>query len=306
MSQNDRLGRGLGALLGDYVDKNAVFGTTEANQSPPTSIPIRLIAPNPFQPRTEVRPEELTELADSIKANGLLQPIVVRTTVSGQSYEVVAGNRRLLAAKLLKWNEIQVQIHDVDDATLLVLALVENIQREDLGPLEEAKAYTVLKEEFGFTQQKIAESVGKSRSTIANTLRLMMLPASVRRMLDEGSLSSGHGRALLAIEDPSKLAELARAAVDGSWSVRDTEKEVRQILNPTKNRSESKSPLESTGRDTGIIAVEEALSAHLQARVSVLSNKKGRGAISIPFGGPRELERLYSAVTGQDAAELAG
>ncbi len=298
MSNGDRLGRGLGALLGDYMQK-----TDEplADASAPTGLPVRAIAPNPFQPRRSFDPDELGQLAISIKVNGLLQPILVRRTASGRSYELVAGERRLRACKQLGWNEIPAQVREVDDRTLLVLALVENIQREELGPLEEAEGYHALRDNFGYTQQEIADAVGKSRSAVANMLRLRTLPPSVRRMVEDGSLSMGHGRAILGLDDPIKAADFAREAAAAGWSVRETEERVRNLANGSPK---DRKPLKAKALDPAVGALEVALGDHLGTRVSIRWKGEGRGTVQIAFKGARELERVFAAVTGQDAAAI--
>ena len=298
MSSGDRLGRGLGALLGDYMQK-----TDEplADAPAPTGLPVRAIAPNPFQPRRAFDADQLGQLALSIKVNGLLQPVLVRRAVSGRSYELVAGERRLRACKQLGWNEIPALIREVDDRTLLVLALVENIQREELGPMEEAEGYHALKDEFGYTQQEIADAVGKSRSAVANMLRLRSLPPSVKRLVEDGSLSMGHGRAILGLDDPVKAADIAREAVAGGWSVRETEKRVRHLANGSpKDRKR----LEAKALDPGVGALEIALGEHLGARVAIRWKGQGRGTVQISFQGARDLERVFAAVTGQDATAV--
>jgi len=298
MSNGDRLGRGLGALLGDYMQKT---DEPMPDAPAPTDLPVRAIAPNPFQPRRHFDAEELGKLALSIKANGLLQPVLVRRTASGRSYELVAGERRLRACKQLGWNAIPAQIRAVDDRTLLVLALVENIQREELGPMEEAEGYQALKERFGYTQQEIADAVGKSRSAVANMLRLRSLPPSVRRLIEDGSLSMGHGRAILGLEDPIRAADLARDAVAAGWSVRETEKRVRNIAN---GRPEDHKPLATNKLDPAVGVLEVALGEHLDTRVSIGWKGEGRGTVRIAFEGARDLERVFAAITGRDAATI--
>ena len=300
MSGRDRLGRGLGALLGEYIQESEV---PDRERSSPARLAVRAIAPNPFQPRSAFRGEALTELAASIKTNGLLQPIVVRRSVSGRSYELVAGERRLRAVKQLGWIDIPAQVKDVDDRTLLVLALVENIQREELGPLEECQGYQVLRDKFGYTQQEIADAVGKSRSTVANVLRLAALPASVRRLLGEGALSMGHGRAILAVEDPVKAADLAREVVAGAWSVRETERRIRDLLKRGEPDDNAR-PDDRPTLDPGVGALEEALVDHLGTRVKIQWKGKGKGAIRIVFQGTRDLERVFAALTGREASEV--
>lgn len=305
MTSNDRLGRGLGALLGEITDGPPVPAAAEGE---PSALPVRAIAPNPYQPRKEFSADELTELAASIEANGLLQPVVVRRTTFTRSYELVAGERRLRAAKSLGWKEIPAWVRDVDDKTLLVLSLVENIQREELGPLEEAQGYAALRGTFGFTQEKIAEAVGKSRSTVANVLRLLTLPPSVRRLLQDGSLSMGHARAILAVRDPVQAAELAREAVDGAWSVRETEERARALAS---DASDGEKPKKRSGRKTAqqlaVAALEEALCSHFDTRVAIKSKgASGRGTIRIDFSDARELERVFLALTGKEAGDIVG
>ena len=302
MSSRDRLGRGLEALLGDYIQEGGVTRRGEA--AGPAEIAVRSIAPNPFQPRRTFRAEELTALAASIGANGLLQPIVVRLTASRRSYELVAGERRLRAAKQLGWTEIPAQVREVDDRSLLVLALVENLQREELGPLEECQGYQQLRDKFGYTQREIADAVGKSRSTVANVMRLAALPPSVRRLMDEGALSMGHGRAILAVEDPIKAADLAREAVAGDWSVRETEKRVRELLTPAT--PDDQKPDELPRVDPAVGVLEEALGDHLGTRVKIQWKGRGTGAIRINFQDVRDLERVFAAVTGREAGEVVG
>lgn len=303
MSGADRLGRGLGALLGDYELEGSVASSTDA--APPPALPVRSIVPNPFQPRKEFAAGELNELAASIESCGLLQPVVVRKAASGRTYELVAGERRLRAVKQLGWTEVPASVLEVDDDTLLVLALVENLQREELSPLEEAQGYESLRDSFGFTQDKIAKAVGKSRSTVANMLRLLALPPSVRRLLEEGALSMGHARAVLAVKDPGRAAEIARRAVAESWSVRETEERIRGIgvqpAEPEKAGAKRKTP-----RDPAVAALEEALGGHLQTRVAIQWRGKGKGAIRIDFHGARDLERVFATLTGKDAGEVVG
>lgn len=301
MSGRARLGRGLEALLGDYIQDTGVARREGA--AGPAEIAVRAIAPNPLQPRRAFRSEELTELAASIKANGLLQPIVVRLSASRRSYELVAGERRLRAVKQLGWTDIPAQVRDVDDRSLLVLALVENLQREELGPLEECQGYQKLRETFGYTQQEIADAVGKSRSTIANVMRLAALPPSVRRLMDEDALTMGHGRAILAVEDPIQAADLAREAVAGDWSVRETEQRVRELLE-RGTRNDQPHTEDKPKSDPVLGALEEALGDHLGTRVQIQWKGEGKGAIRISFQGARDLERVFAAVTGREAGEV--
>ena len=269
-------------------------------------LPVRAIARNPYQPRRGFREAELNDLADSIRTNGLLQPILVRRSASGRTYELVAGERRLRAVRQLGWTEVAAHVREVDDRTLLVLALVENIQREDLGPLEEAMGYAQLRDTFGYSQREIGEAVGKSRSTVANMLRLIALPASVRRLLEDGDLSMGHARALLAVDDPVRAADLAREAVAGAWTVRETERRVREEARASGTPGDGDKSTSTIERDPAVGALEEALAGHLGARVAIRWKGDGAGAIRIAFSGARDLERVFAAVTGREAADIVG
>ena len=203
-----RLGRGLGALLGEYME--------EAPRGEAQLIDVKAIRPNPQQPRKIFSAEELAELAQSIMENGLLQPLLLRPapTIPGK-YELVAGERRLRAVQKLGWTEVPAVTREVNDDTLLVLALVENLQREALNPMEEAEGYQVLMDNHGLSHAQIGRSVGKSRSTVANMVRLLQVPASVRKYIEDGSLTSGHARALLALDDQKEMVRLARKAITG-------------------------------------------------------------------------------------------
>ena len=299
MRKDDRrLGRGLQALLGDYAGEPA---TRQADPGASGEIPVRAIAPNPFQPRRAFKAEELAELAASIRANGLLQPVTVRRAPSGSGYELVAGERRLRAVRQLGWSDVSAQVREVDDRTLLVLALVENIQREALGPLEEAEGYYVLRETFGYKQQEIADAVGKSRPAVANALRLRSLPPSVRRFVEDGALSAGHGRALASVKDAIRAADLAREAVAAGWTVRELE---RRAGAESKRGKGAAKRAEPRPRDPAIDVLEEALGDHLGARVAILWQGEGRGMVRIAFSGARDLERVFAAVTGREAAAV--
>ena len=298
MSQpaKDRLGRGLGALLGDYM-------TAEPPKGDVQRIPVSSLVPNPQQPRRSFSKAELAELAASIEQNGLLQPLLVRPApgLDGR-YELVAGERRLRAVSSLGWHDVPVVVRDVDDDTLLVLALVENLQREALGPLEEAQGYRALADQYGLTQEEIARSVGKDRSTIANMLRLLRLPVSVRKLVEEGRLSVGHARALLAIDDPLRLADLARSAVRGGWSVREIERQVKKLTKVAKTAAAT----ERTSSDPILQALEEELRSVLATRVRIRTANKKEGVIEVPFHDPEDFERLFALMAGREASEIVG
>ncbi|MGQ0712636.1 MAG: ParB/RepB/Spo0J family partition protein [Gemmatimonadaceae bacterium] len=281
-----RLGRGLEALIATAAPPATAGG--ERLQR----VPLGSIRPNPYQPRKEFRPEELAELTASLEANGLLQPIVVRP--AGQnSYQLIAGERRLRAATQLGWADIPVVVRDIDDRTLLTLALVENLQRADLNAVEEAEGYQRLIEDFGLTQQRVAELVGKDRSTIANTLRVLQLPEPVQRMVRDGELSLGHARALLTLEDERAIVAAARDVVGKGLSVRDIEARAREAR-PDKRRPVVKVP----GQDSEVRSVEEQLRRHLQTDITVTVSRDYRGTIAISFYSADDLERLLDLILG--------
>jgi ParB family chromosome partitioning protein len=293
MAKRDRLGRGLGALLGDYL------GDTEPAGAQSRTLPISAIVPNPFQPRREFVEEDLADLTSSIRENGLLQPVLVRPSADGGRWELVAGERRWRACTRLGWKEIPALVREVDDQTLLVLSLVENLQRAELSPLEEAEGFRRLGEEFSLTQQQIAEVVGRDRSTIANAMRLLQLPASVRQMVGDGRLTAGHARALLGLPNDRQIIQLAREAVDNQWSVREVESRVQKTRPGKRGRAR-----EETARDPAERALEEELQRHLGTAVRIRRTRRGRGRIEIPFFGAEDLERLFEALAGRSAAEI--
>jgi ParB family transcriptional regulator, chromosome partitioning protein len=294
-----RLGKGLGALLGEYMPPEA----------PPAdgyrTVPVAEIIPNPFQPRREFVPEQLAELESSIRENGLLQPLVVRPAspraAPGAVWELVAGERRLRAVRRLGWPEVPVIVRDMDDRTLLVLAIVENVQRADLSPLEEAEGYRQLIEEFGYTQKEVAESVGRERSTVANLLRLLHLPASVQRLVAEGALSMGHARAILGMGDERRMAELARRAATDGLSVRAVEEMVRASREP-KRKDDPRSAGGST--DLHVRHLEAELQRLLGTSVRVHITRGEAGRIEIPFYGADDFERVTELLLGPEAARL--
>ena len=294
MNRRDRLGKGLGALLGEYLDP-------EAPEAEVRRLKLSAIVPNPLQPRRTFSEAELAELAASIKENGLLQPLVVRPAPGSKDrFELVAGERRFRAMGRLGWEDAPVLVREASDETLLVLALVENLQREALSPLEEAEGYQALADQFDLTQAEIASAVGKDRSTVANFLRLLNLPPSVRRFMEEGSLTMGHGRALLGVDDPVHAGQLARAAVREGWSVRETERRVADGSGsgkPSKAKSAKRA-------DPVVRALEESLQEELSTRVSIKPGRKGSGVIEITYMGPEDFERIFELVTGRPASDV--
>ncbi len=283
-----RLGRGLDALIkGSQPAKPAKAGErTEGD----TKIPISQISANPFQPRREFAPEELKELQASLAASGLLQPITVRTAPGKKGYQLVAGERRLRAATALGWKEIGANVREVDDRALLTLALVENLQRSDLNPIEEAEGYKRLVEEFALSHVEIAEMVGKDRSTVANLLRVLNLPDSIRNWVRSGDLSIGHARALLPLSDSTQILAFAKDVVDRGLSVRQTESLVKANAAPkpgAKTRAAKKQTAEAQAT-----AVEQRLRRRLQTDVAIHLKGAERGYVVVTFYSADDLDRL--------------
>lgn len=295
-----RLGRGLEALLGE-----GYLAATGPRMDVRT-LAVGSVAPNPFQPRREFRPDELAELSASIRDNGLLQPIVVRPVPGGEEerYELVAGERRLRAVVELGWDGIPALVRDVTDKMLLVLALVENLQRSALNPVEEAVGLQQLADEFGLTHGEIGEAIGKNRSTVANRIRLLGLPVSVRRLLEGGSLTMGHARALLAVEDPGRRVELGRRAAEEGWSVREVEARCRAESKP--RRSGGNTGRNQVRNDPVARALEEALRASLGTRVRLKGTPDSKGVVEIPFRGQEDFQRLVEILTGRPLREITG
>lgn len=301
-----RLGKGLSALLGEYLPPEN-GGDDDRDYR---SVEVARIAPNPFQPRREFTAEQLAELEASIRENGLLQPLVVRParegTPAGAAWELVAGERRWRAVRRLGWTEVPVLVREMDDRTMLVLAIVENVQRAELSPLEEADGYRRLIDDFGYTQKEVAESVGRERSTVANLLRLLQLPASVQRMVTEGSLTMGHARAILGLAEERQMAELARRAVEQGLSVRAVEEQVRRgrasgsRSGSTRGAAAGKGQGARAGGDANVRRLEGELQRHFGTAVRIQASGEN-GRIEIPFYGNEDFERVIEALLGPDA-----
>ena len=276
MSESRRLGRGLEALLGPVNRAEAqARGALE-------ELPVASIRPNPY------------ELVNSMRTSGLLQPVVVRRHVGG--YQLIAGERRWRAAQRLGWARIPAVVKEADDRTLLTLALVENLQRDDLSAIEAALSYQRLMDEFQASHAQIAELVGKDRSTVANALRLLKLPEAVRAMVQANQLSEGHARALLALTEPAAMLKLANECVAHGWSVRELESRVREGRPAPRNlkRAQPERPLTMEHR-----RVEDALRQRLGTDVRVTAKRKGRGLISISYYSNDDLARLIELMLGR-------
>jgi len=294
-----RLGRGLEALIGSAQ-------TANVSASELQRIATARIRPNPYQPRREFDPAALAELEASIRTNGLLQPITVRRM--GDSFELVAGERRLRAVTNLQWKEVPAVVRDFDDQTLLVLALVENLQRTDLNAIEEARGYQRLLGEFSLTHQEIAEAVGKDRSTVSNLLRVLTLPDVVQRFVEVGQLSGGHARALAGIEDDDAIA-LANEIVASGLSVRQAEQRARlkrggDRASENSRRSGRASPSTSRKASAAAKQVEDQLRHYLQTDVQVDLTGEDKGSLRISFYSAEDLERLMDLILRSNREEF--
>ncbi|NTU61809.1 MAG: ParB/RepB/Spo0J family partition protein [Chloroflexi bacterium] len=286
MNKKIGLGKGLGALLP---------GSDEAPSSGLIEAPVRAIVPNPHQPRSQFEEQTLRELADSIREHGLIQPLIV-TRTGEDHYTLIAGERRWRAARLAGLETVPVVIKDVAPQQMLEMALVENVQRSDLNPLEEALAYKHLSEEFSLTQDQIAQRVGKSRVAVANTLRLLKLPEAIKARLADGLITEGHARALLAMTDAAVQQRLLSQIVKNGLSVRQTEELVRRLLEDhpaTRKLSPGTSHPRGSGADTR--ALEERMRRALGTKVILSRSKKG-GTIMIHFYSEEELDAIYRRI----------
>jgi ParB family transcriptional regulator, chromosome partitioning protein len=272
------LGKGLSALLPDPDPAPAAVDAS-------AEVPTEALEPNPVQPRSAMNASRLDELAASLQESGMVQPILVRRV--GERFQIIAGERRWRAAQQIGLATVPVTVREVPDDRLLELALVENIQRQELTPIEEAVAFQKLQDELRLTQEEVARKVGRDRSTIANTLRLLRLPREIRDQLSTGALDAGHGRALLALEAQDDQLALAREAARKGLSVREVERRVALLRAPSVAKEKK--------RDPNTRAAEERLRAALGTRVQIARRGRG-GAIRIQFGSEAELNRLYDAL----------
>lgn len=296
MSKKRSLGRGLDALLGASANASkaaevAESTVTEAAADPGNmlkELAVDLIQRGKYQPRRDMEPESLQELANSIKAQGVMQPIVVRP-ISDRKYEIIAGERRWRATQLAGLDTIPAVVRDVPDEAAIAMALIENIQREDLNPIEEAVALQRLQQEFGLTQQEVADAVGKSRSTVTNLLRLMSLQEDVRRLVEHGDLEMGHARALLGLEAGDQ-SHAAGQVVGKGMSVRQTEALVRHLLE-AKGK-----PVQSKTMDPDIRHLQDDLSQRLGTRVQIQHSAKGKGKLVLTYSSLDELDGILAHI----------
>jgi ParB family chromosome partitioning protein len=277
MAKAKGLGRGLDALL--------AADEPQPGQAA-NDLAIGLLRPGRYQPRTRMDPDSIAELAESIKAQGMIQPILVRPADSG-TYEIIAGERRWRAAQLAGLAQVPVVVRDVPDSTALAMALIENIQREDLNPLEEAAGVQRLIGEFGMTHETAAQAIGRSRSAVTNLLRLLTLARPVQELLSSGALDMGHARALLSVSGPRQI-ELAQRVVALGLSVRETERLVSDAGPPAKRHRRA------PRKDRDVAALEDELSETLGATVSIRHGKSGRGRLSIEYAGLDQLDAILA------------
>jgi ParB family chromosome partitioning protein len=295
MARRGGLGRGLGALIPPGTELDAEGGGLE-------ELPVASIAPNRFQPRDHFDEAAMGALADSIRAVGVLQPVLVRPV--GDGYELVAGERRWRAARRVGMQTIPALVRETDDAAALEHALIENLHRDSLNPLEEAAAYQQLIEDFGLTHDEVAAQVGKGRATVTNSLRLLQLPPSIQRLLHERKLGMGHARALLGSPDRAFQEQLAKQIVADDLSVRATEEAVREHQEDDAGTGGPTRPASRKLRPPGLLELEELLGDYLETRVSI-SMGAARGKVVVEFSTLEDLERIYRLIT-EAAAERAG
>jgi ParB family chromosome partitioning protein len=289
MARQGGLGKGLGALIPAPTSETIAAETGNGYRE----ISVSEIRPNPYQPRSTFDDEALGALADSIREVGILQPVLVRPAEGG--FELIAGERRWRAAQRVGLKTIPALVRETDDTAALEHALVENLQRDDLNPLEEAAAYQQLIEDFGLTHEQVASRVGKSRASVSNTLRLLQLPPSIQRAIRERQLSMGHARALLGTPDRSFQEALALQIIKDDLSVRHVEGVIKAHNEETTGGTRSTST-SSRLRPAGLAELEELLSDHLETRVKVRMASGGKGTVTIDFADLEDLERIYRAM----------
>ena len=289
MSTKQRgLGRGLGALIDDF--------SAPETQQEVTRLPLQKVEPNPNQPRRRFDEEELQALSDSIAEHGILQPLAVRA-MEGGFYQIIAGERRWRAARLAGLKEVPVVVVEADDRTVMELALIENLQRQDLNPMEEAEGYRVLTEEYGLTQEQAAARVGKSRPAVANALRLLALPEDVRSLVEKGELSAGHARAVLSLPTPARQRAAAQKILTLRLSVRQAEAMCKRLAAEEKKPEPAKRPAVNY-----IAECEKALTRRLDRKVRIVGGKR-KGRFELEFYGEEDLQRLYEALLALDPSE---
>jgi ParB family chromosome partitioning protein len=296
-----RLGRGLGALISASAHPSAApapeaGAEPRASTEPLRDIRLDLIQPNPLQPRRTFADGELVDLVSSLRTNGLLQPITVRAHGDGH-YEIIAGERRFRAARQLGWVTMPAFVRDASNEQMLSLALVENLQRSDLNPIEEAQGYSQLVSEFGLAHQQIADAVGKDRSTVTNALRLLSLPSDVLQMVRDGALTVGHARALLALPDEDVILDTARRILAHKLTVRDVER-LAQESSPSTRKARARTEAAPAPLSPEVKRLADRLRRHLQTDVTIQADPRARGELRIRFYSADDLDRLLDLILG--------
>ena len=293
---------GLSAILGDkndisnlrgpvgYLNKDVVGAKEPQDTSDIIRIPVGMIEPNPFQPRQSFDQDALSELAESIRTFGLIQPITVRKKSEGK-YQIISGERRFKACSMAGLDMIPAYIRDANDQGMLEMAIVENIQREDLNPIDEAMGYKKLIDDFGLTQEEVAQKVSKSRTAVTNTMRLLKLSDGVQKMVVDGTLSAGHARALLALENDTVQEKAAQAVIDGNLSVRQTENLVKNLNSPKKPGKPAKIKNDFIYDD-----LEKQIADFLGTKVKISQKEKGKGRIEISYYSEDDLDRILNLI----------
>jgi ParB family transcriptional regulator, chromosome partitioning protein len=283
------LGKGLGALLPTKPPAQTVEVSAEHTGR---TVPIDLIDPNPLQPRRVFHGERLAELAQSIRTNGIIQPLVVRS--SGERYQLIAGERRWRAAKLASVDRVPVVVREIPDERLLEITLIENIQREDLNPIETAVAFDRLGHDLGLSPEQIGERTGKDRTTITNLLRLLQLPQDLQQLVAERRLSAGHARCLLSLPDPEIQREVAEKAVAQGWSVRQMERTTQRMMEGRKPKH-----VDEISTDPNVKAAIQEMERVLGTKVRIVEKARQKGKIEIEYYSPDDLDRIYTAIVGE-------
>jgi ParB family transcriptional regulator, chromosome partitioning protein len=287
------LGKGLGALLPTRAPVSAPAApSAPVKEDRAQTIPIEAIEPNPYQPRRVFQNEKLAELAQSIRANGIIQPIVVRRV--GEKFQLVAGERRWRASKLAKLTEVPVVVQDIPDDRLLEITLIENIQREDLNPIETAQAFSRMADELSLTAEEIGQRTGKDRTTITNFLRLLALPSDLQQLIGEHRLSAGHARCLLTLPGPDLQREVAEKAVAQGWSVRQTERMTQRMMADRKPKH-----VDEVETDPNVKAAIQEMERILGTKVRIVEKAKQKGKIEIEYYSADDLDRIYSTIVGE-------
>ena len=292
MAKRDALGKGLGALLGDIdplKDTREIHRIANGNPAAVTEVPVDQIVPNPYQPRSEFAPEAMEEITDSIRTLGIIQPITLRQTGPG-SYQIISGERRYRAACAAGLTHIPAYIRQADDAAMLELAIVENIQREDLDPIETALSFQRLIDECQLTQEAMALRVGKKRATITNSLRLLKLPEEMQQALKLGKISVGHAKVLLGVEDPALQHKLFDQTVRNGWSVRRLEEAAQEKPLKAKEKLADETELPAVFQ-----TLKERMGRHFDGHVAVRPDSKGGGTITIRYDNPEQIETFLQS-----------